>query len=164
MRCRHFRDFCRLVCSLEHLNGGSRMARTGRYCLRRSFHFPSTVRRSFIRFRRPCSRSPRSTRRRKSRQVCGGCSSALVRPKRRALSLTTRMLDALLTKSSRPSRARAPADLTDFNVAGIFPADSSVYSLLQGTKEQPGERGPGKSFGNTAEHLPQLCCRFDRVP
>jgi hypothetical protein len=36
-------------------------------------------------------------------------------------------------------------DLTDFNVLDTFPADSGVYFLLQGTKEQPGELGPGKS-------------------
>jgi hypothetical protein len=37
------------------------------------------------------------------------------------------------------------ADLTDFNVTDIFPADSGIYFLLQGTKEKPGERGPGTS-------------------
>ena len=37
------------------------------------------------------------------------------------------------------------SDLTDFNVTDIFPTDSGVYFLLQGTKEKPGERGPGTS-------------------
>lgn len=37
------------------------------------------------------------------------------------------------------------SDLTDFNVVDMFPSDSGIYFLLQGTKEQPGERGTGKS-------------------
>jgi hypothetical protein len=37
------------------------------------------------------------------------------------------------------------SDLTDFNVLDFFATDSGVYFLLQGTKEKPGERGPGKS-------------------
>jgi hypothetical protein len=37
------------------------------------------------------------------------------------------------------------SDLTDSLVVDVFPADSSIYFLLQGTKDQPGERGPGKS-------------------
>jgi hypothetical protein len=37
------------------------------------------------------------------------------------------------------------ADLTDFNVLDFFPSDSGIYFLLQGSKEKPGERGPGKS-------------------
>lgn len=38
------------------------------------------------------------------------------------------------------------SDLTDFdNGFDIFPTESGVYFLLKGSKEQPGERGPGKS-------------------
>jgi hypothetical protein len=38
------------------------------------------------------------------------------------------------------------SDLTDINtILDIFPTDSGVYFLLQGTKDRPGERGPAKS-------------------
>jgi hypothetical protein len=37
------------------------------------------------------------------------------------------------------------SDLTDSIDLDIFPTDSGVYFLLQGSKEEPGERGPGKS-------------------
>ncbi len=35
--------------------------------------------------------------------------------------------------------------LTDFYIEDIFPADSGIYLLVGGTKEKPGEQGPGKS-------------------
>jgi hypothetical protein len=55
------------------------------------------------------------------------------------------------------------SDLTDFNVLDIFPADSGVYFLLQGTKEQPGERGPGKSpSGIPLKDYRNFVARFDR--
>jgi len=54
------------------------------------------------------------------------------------------------------------SDLTDFNVADIFPADSGVYLLLQGSKERPGERGPGKSpSGIPWKSYRNFVARFD---
>ena len=54
-------------------------------------------------------------------------------------------------------------DLTDFNVLDTFPADSGVYFLLQGTKEQPGEVGPGKSpTGIPLKDYRNYVARFDR--
>ena len=55
------------------------------------------------------------------------------------------------------------SDLTDFNVLDIFPADSGIYFLLQGTKEQPGEKGPGKSpSGIPLKAYRSFVARFDR--
>ena len=55
------------------------------------------------------------------------------------------------------------SDLTDVNaVLDIFPADSGIYLLLQGTKDQPGERGPGKSpAGIPAASYNYYVARFD---
>ncbi|MDR3773843.1 MAG: hypothetical protein P4L26_10875 [Terracidiphilus sp.] len=54
------------------------------------------------------------------------------------------------------------SDLTDFNALDIFPADSGIYFLLQGSKEQPGERGPGKSpWGIPLKDYRNYVARFD---
>jgi hypothetical protein len=55
------------------------------------------------------------------------------------------------------------SDLTDFNNGfDIFPSDSGVYFLLQGSKEQPGERGPGKSpAGIPLKAYRNYVARFD---
>jgi hypothetical protein len=53
-------------------------------------------------------------------------------------------------------------DLTDFQIADVFPADSGIYFLLQGTKEQPGEHGPGKSpSGIPLKDYRYYIARFD---
>jgi hypothetical protein len=49
-------------------------------------------------------------------------------------------------KKTRTILSTSILDLTDINVIlDTFPADSGIYLLLQGTKDQPGERGHGKS-------------------
>jgi hypothetical protein len=54
------------------------------------------------------------------------------------------------------------SDLTDFQGVDVFPADSGVYFLLQGTKEQPGERGRGKSpAGIPLKSYRYFVARFD---
>jgi hypothetical protein len=66
-------------------------------------------------------------------------------------------------KKTQTISSTSIADLTDFNVLDIFPADSGVYFLLQGTKEQPGERGPGKSpSGIPLNAYRNFVARFDR--
>lgn len=53
-------------------------------------------------------------------------------------------------------------DLTDYQIADVFPADSGIYFLLQGTKEQAGERGPGKSpSGIPLKDYRYYMARFD---
>jgi len=54
------------------------------------------------------------------------------------------------------------SDLTDFNIADIFPGDSGIYFLLQGSKEQPGERGAHKSpAGISFTSYRSFVARFD---
>jgi len=54
------------------------------------------------------------------------------------------------------------SDLTDFNVLDFFPADSGIYFLLQGSKEKPGEPGPGKSpTGIPWKEYRNYVARFD---
>lgn len=66
-------------------------------------------------------------------------------------------------KKTQTISSTSIADLTDFNVLDIFPADSGVYFLLQGTKEQPGERGMGKSpSGIPLNAYRNFVARFDR--
>ncbi len=48
-------------------------------------------------------------------------------------------------KNSQTVQSAKISDLTDFNVTDMFPADAGIYFLVQGSKEQPGERGTGKS-------------------
>lgn len=48
-------------------------------------------------------------------------------------------------KTERTILSTSIKDLTDFQIVDVFPADSGIYFLVQGTKEQPGERGKGKS-------------------
>lgn len=49
-------------------------------------------------------------------------------------------------KKTKTILSTSISDLTDINlILDIFPADSGIYLLLQGTKDQPGERGHGKS-------------------
>jgi hypothetical protein len=48
-------------------------------------------------------------------------------------------------KSTQTILSTSISDLTDFNDLDIFPTDSGIYFLVQGSKGQPGERGPGKS-------------------
>src|SRR5579871_2149750 len=48
-------------------------------------------------------------------------------------------------KTERTILSTSINDLTDFQIVDVFPADSGIYFLLQGTKEQAGERGEGKS-------------------
>lgn len=53
-------------------------------------------------------------------------------------------------------------DLTDFQIADVFPAESGIYFLLDGTKEQPGERGEGKSpSGIPLKDYRYYMARFD---
>jgi len=66
-------------------------------------------------------------------------------------------------KKNQAILSKSISDLTDFNVLDIFPADSGIYLLLQGTKEQPGERGPGKSpAGIPWNAYHNFVARFDR--
>jgi len=52
--------------------------------------------------------------------------------------------------------------LTDFQIRDVFPGDSGVYFLLDGTKDQPGERGPGKSpAGIPLSSYRNYVARFD---
>ena len=54
------------------------------------------------------------------------------------------------------------SDLTDFTVRDVFPADSGIYLLVQGTKEKPGERGPGTSpAGIPLKTYGNFVARFD---
>ncbi len=55
------------------------------------------------------------------------------------------------------------SDLTDFNNGfDIFPTDSGVYFLLQGSKAKPEERGPGKSpVGIPFKDYRNYVARFD---
>jgi hypothetical protein len=54
------------------------------------------------------------------------------------------------------------SDLTSFHELDIFPADSGIYFLLQGSKEQRGERGPGKSSdGIPLNTFRNFVARFD---
>lgn len=48
-------------------------------------------------------------------------------------------------KTTRTILSTGINDLTDYQIADVFPGDSGVYFLLDGTMEQPGEHGPGKS-------------------
>lgn len=66
-------------------------------------------------------------------------------------------------KTTQTLLSASITDLTDFNVLDIFPADSGVYFLVQGTKEQPGERGPGKSpSGIPLKDYRNFVARFNR--
>lgn len=54
------------------------------------------------------------------------------------------------------------SDLTDFEIRDIFPADSGIYFLVVGSKEQPGQRGPGKSpAGISWQSYRDFVGRFD---
>ncbi len=65
-------------------------------------------------------------------------------------------------KKTKTTLSTSISDLTDFNALDIFPADSGIYFLLQGSKEQPGERGPGKSpWGIPLKDYRNYVARFD---
>ena len=65
-------------------------------------------------------------------------------------------------KKTKTISSTTISDLTDFNVMDIFPADSGIYLLLQGTKDQPGERGPHKSpVGIPFTSYHNFVARFD---
>ncbi len=69
----------------------------------------------------------------------------------------------LRDKKTQTILSASISDLTDFNVTDMFPADSGVYFLLQGSKEQPGERGPGRSpTGIPLASYRNYVARFDR--
>ena len=69
----------------------------------------------------------------------------------------------VLGKKTQTILSTSISDLTDVNaVLDIFPADSGIYLLLQGTKDQPGEPGPGKSpAGIPAASYNYYVARFD---
>ncbi|HET7103557.1 MAG TPA: hypothetical protein VFI20_05680 [Terracidiphilus sp.] len=56
------------------------------------------------------------------------------------------------------------SDLTDFNNGfDIFPSDSGIYFLVQGTRDHPGRRGPGTSpAGIPLSDYHNYVARFDR--
>ena len=66
-------------------------------------------------------------------------------------------------KKTQTIRSTSISDLTDINfILDVFPTDSGVYFLLQATKDQPGERGPGKSpAGIPAASYNYYVARFD---
>jgi hypothetical protein len=66
-------------------------------------------------------------------------------------------------KKTQKISSASISDLTDFNNGfDIFPADSGIYFLVQGSKEQPGERGPGKSpMGIPLKDFRNYIARFD---
>jgi hypothetical protein len=65
-------------------------------------------------------------------------------------------------KTTRTILSSSINDLSDFQTADVFPADSGIYFLLQGAKEPPGERGPGKSpSGIPLKDYRYYLARFD---
>jgi len=66
-------------------------------------------------------------------------------------------------KKTKTILSTSISDLTEFNNGfDIFPADSGIYFLVQGSREQPGERGPGKSpMGIPFKDFRNYLARFD---
>jgi hypothetical protein len=66
-------------------------------------------------------------------------------------------------KTTKTISSASISDLTDYNNGiSVFPTDSSVYFLVQGTKEKPGERGPGTSpSGIPLKDYRNYIARFD---
>jgi len=66
-------------------------------------------------------------------------------------------------KTTKTISSAGISDLTDFNNGiSAFPTDSSIYFLVQGTKEKPGQRGPGtSSSGIPLQDYRYYIARFD---
>lgn len=64
---------------------------------------------------------------------------------RRPLSPVSYTLITIRGKKVQTVSSAAISDLNDVTVWDVFPADSGLFFLVRGSKEQPGERGRGKS-------------------
>ncbi len=75
----------------------------------------------------------------------------------------TELVTIVRNKKTQTISSASISDLTEFNNdSDVFATDSGVYFLLQGSKEKPGEPGPGKSpMGIPFKDFRNYVARFD---